>query len=162
MCGGCKWFLPKPLGKNIKDKKEKQNKKVVPKLFWRQVAESKLKYFSLRVIHHPPLRCPSQCRNSTTAKSKSQTVFSRTEESLVLKDRVESRFFGGHQSVSFRPIRKTSLSCSEESRLHSMWPCHSHRSLFLFWKTCLWSQPVSFSREGPGRQNVPSTSEAGS
>lgn len=31
--GGCKWFLPKPLGKNIKDKKEKQNKKVVPKLF---------------------------------------------------------------------------------------------------------------------------------
>lgn len=32
--GVCKWFLPKPLGKNIKDKKEKQkNKKVVPKLF---------------------------------------------------------------------------------------------------------------------------------
>lgn len=34
------------------------------------------------------------------SKIKEQTVFSRTEESLVLKDRVESRFFGGRQSVS--------------------------------------------------------------
>lgn len=56
--GVYKWFLPKPLGKNIKDKKEKKIKKVVPKLFWRQVAEPKLKYSSLRVTNHPPSNAP--------------------------------------------------------------------------------------------------------
>lgn len=59
--GVCKWFLPKSLEKNGKDKKqnktnkqEKEKWKVVPKLFWRQIVESKLKYV-LTQSDHPPL-----------------------------------------------------------------------------------------------------------
>lgn len=79
MRGFCKRSLPKPL-ENVK--RQKQMKYVVvPKLFWRQVAESKLRYF-LTPRNPPPLKCPFKCGNSTTAKIKEQKLYFQEQKNL--------------------------------------------------------------------------------
>lgn len=73
MRGFLEMVFPQTTRKTLKTK-SKIKYVVVPKLFWRQVAETKLQYF-LTHSNPPPLKCPFKCRNSTTAKIKEQKLY---------------------------------------------------------------------------------------